>query len=55
MYHKYHPLKCKTLNKPNRNRLRNTRNKLMVAIWEGFVGMGEKGRGIRKYKFVVTK
>ena len=41
--------------KPNSNRLTNTENKLMVAGWEGFGGLGEKGEKIKKYKLVVIK
>ena len=30
-------------------------NILLVARWEAGWGMGEKGEGIKKYKFVVTE
>ena len=44
----------KKINKQNRNRHIDTEDKLMVAIWEGDWGLGEKGERI-KYKLVVTK
>ena len=33
----------------NRNKLIDTKNKLMVDRWEGFCGIDGKGKGIRKY------
>lgn len=39
----------------NMLRLTDTGNKLIVARWEGFGEMGDKGEGIKKYKLVLTK
>ena len=41
--------------KENRNSLIDTENILTVARWEGIGGDGEKGKGIKKYKLVVTE
>ena len=36
-------------NEQNRNKLINTKNIFMVAIWKEFGGTGRKGEGIKKY------
>ena len=43
------------INTQNRNRLKDTENKLMVVGWEEGWGLGEKGAGVKKYKLAVTK
>ena len=35
------------MNKQIRNKLMDTENTLMVAIWEGSWWMGEKGKGLK--------
>ena len=43
------------INKQDRNRFIDTKNRLMVVRGEGTGGLGEKGEGIEQYKLVVTK
>ena len=45
----------KQTNKQNRNRLRDTEKRLMVARGEGVGGLDKKGEGIEKYRLVVIK
>ena len=47
--------KTKYMNEPNTNKFIHTENKFMIVRWEAGWGMGEKGKGIKKYKFPVTK
>ena len=42
-------------NKQNRKRPIDIENRQMVARWEGGWGMGEKGEGIDKYRWVVAE
>ena len=42
-------------NKQNGSKLISTENKQMVARWEGFGELGEKGEGIRKHTLAVRK
>ena len=39
----------------NRNKLIDTENISMDARWEGVAGMGIKGEGIKKYKWVIME
>ena len=51
-----HNLKNKiNFKKPIRNRLIDTKNKLMSAEDRKFGGLNEKVEGIKKYKFIVKK
>ena len=43
------------MSKQKRNRLIDAENILTVARWEGGWGLGEIGKGIKKYKLAVTK
>ena len=43
------------MNKQNRNKLIDTENILMVARWEEIRGVGGKGGGFKKHKWVVTE
>ena len=43
------------MNRQNRNRIIDAKNILMVAKWEEVEGMGEKAKGIKKYKLVVIE
>ena len=44
------------MNKQNRMRLIDTESKLVVARGEGFGALGKKkGKGIKKYKLVITE
>ena len=47
-------------NEPNKwtNKIKtgsDTENKLRVAMWKGYWGLGKKGEGLEKYKLVVKK
>ena len=43
------------MNKRNRNKLRDTENRLLVARWEGGCGeVGEKDKWIKKCKLAFT-
>ena len=43
------------MNKQNRNRLIDTEINSRLPDMMGVGGMSEKGRGIKKYKLVITK
>lgn len=45
----------KLKNKTNRNRVKDTENKLMIARWEEDPGLSEKDKGAKNYTLAVTK